>query len=223
MTLPFTLERLNAHSVLFSLPLPVTPHYPTHFRHLQDALHRTYPHCRDTVAGYRNLLAIFGDTAPHDAELAAFLANLPDAPADTDTQTLTIPVCYHPELAPDLETLAQSKHLTVAELIALHTAPTYTVHAIGFIPGFPFLGDVDERIAAPRHGEPRREVAAGSVGIAGRQTGIYPKNSPGGWQLIGRTPLTLYQPESGLYSRFSVGMHVRFTPISLDDYHARRL
>lgn len=223
MSPAYTLKRLNAQSVLFALPLPVTPHYPEYFRHLQDALRREYPHCRDLIAGYRNLLAIFHHAAPSDDELSAFLAKLTDAPADTAPQTLTIPVCYHPELAPDLESLAHSKHLTVAELIALHTAPTYIVHAIGFIPGFPFLGEVDERLAAPRHGEPRREVAAGSVGIAGRQTGIYPIASPGGWQLIGRTPLTLYDPQNDLYSRFSVGMRVRFTPISLDDYHARRL
>lgn len=221
MTLPLSIEAVGEHAVMLSLPLPVTPDYPAYFQRLQRLAQHAFPDCRDMIAGYRNLLLVFANRAPEPAVLQAAFAGLPEAPAQATDNLLEIPVCYHPELAPDLLPLAAAKNLSAEALVALHSEPLYTVHCIGFIPGFPFLGEVDSRIAAPRHGEPRREVAAGSVGIAGRQTGIYPKNSPGGWQLIGRTPLPLYQPEQGLYSRFAVGMQVRFVPISLEEYHAR--
>lgn len=218
---PVSIEAVGEHALLLSLPLPVTPDYPVYFQYLQDAVRGAFPSCREQIAGYRNLLLLFDGAPPAIARLEALLASLsPDWQAAGE-EIVEIPVCYHPDLAPDLLPLAKSTGLGVDDVIALHSAPLYTVYCTGFIPGFPFLGEVDARIAAPRHGEPRREVAAGSVGIAGRQTGIYPKASPGGWQLVGRTPLVLYQPEAGLFSRFRVGMRVRFFPISLDDYHAR--
>ncbi|MDO5091410.1 MAG: allophanate hydrolase subunit 1 [Cardiobacteriaceae bacterium] len=219
-----SITSIGEHALLLELPLPVTPAYPALIRHWQDTLTQAYPHCQDTVAGYRNLLAIFAGTPPEPRVIESLLARSPMPELDNAPDTIIdIPACYHPALAPDLLPLAEAKNMTVEEFIARHSTPLYTVHCIGFIPGFPFLGEVDPRIAAPRHGTPRREVAAGSVGIAGQQTGIYPKNSPGGWQIIARTPLPLYQPEQGLYSRFAIGMRVRFVPISLDDYHARTL
>lgn len=221
-TLPlWTIARVGEHALLVSLPLPVTPEYPGHFLRLQEAVRRAFPACREQIAGYRNVLLVFAGAPPAIAEVEALLAALPPSVEAASAEIVEIPVCYHPDLAPDLLPLAESKNLSVEALVALHSAPLYTVYCTGFIPGFPFLGEVDARIAAPRHGEPRREVAAGSVGIAGRQTGIYPKASPGGWQLVGRTPLTLYQPEAGLFSRFHVGMRVRFLPITLEEYHAR--
>lgn len=223
MSLPFAVERLNRQAVLISLPLPVTPDYPHHFRRLQHALQQHFPHCRDTVAGYRNLLAVFTGQSPADAELSALLQSLPAHDLQSSAPVIDIPVCYHPDLAPDLLPLCRAKNMDIQTFIALHTRPVYSVYAIGFIPGFPFLGEVDARIAATRHAVPRREVVAGSVGIAGRQTGIYPKNSPGGWQIIGRTPLTLYDPQNGLYSRFGIGMVVRFTPITQEAFHDWRL
>lgn len=211
---------VGPHALMIALPLPVTPAYPRYFQRVQESVRQAWPHCRDHIAGYRNLLLVFDGAPPALDAIHALLATLDDAEHAQDSAAVIIPVCYHPDLAPDLLPLARHKGLSPEALIALHSAPLYTVYAIGFIPGFPFLGDVDARIAAPRHREPRREVAAGSVGIAGRQTGIYPKASPGGWQLIGRTPLPLYQPEAGLYSRFHVGMRVRFKPISRDEYHS---
>lgn len=223
MNLPFTLERLNRETVLISLPLPVTPDYPHHFRALQHALRERFAHCRDTVAGYRNLMCVFDGQSPADADITALLQSLPAHDAQRSAPVIDIPVCYHPDLAPDLPALCRAKNMDIQTFIALHSRPAYSVYAIGFIPGFPFLGETDARIAAPRHAVPRREVAAGSVGIAGRQTGIYPKNSPGGWQIIGRTPLTLYDPQNGLYSRFGIGMAVRFTPITQEAFHDWRL
>ena len=127
-----------------------------------------------------------------------------------------IPVYYDPETGPDLESLARAKGLTVSEVIGYHTGMTYQVYAIGFLPGFGFLGSVDEAIATPRHQSPRSEVPAGSVGIANRQTAIYPKASPGGWQIIGRSPTKLFDVER--LSRFQVGDQVRFHAISRAEF-----
>ncbi|RZK39801.1 MAG: 5-oxoprolinase subunit PxpB [Pedobacter sp.] len=103
-----------------------------------------------------------------------------------------IPVCYDKEFGLDIEELAENKNLSLSELIKLHTSQTYKVYMIGFIPGFAYMGGMDERLSSPRKEVPRKAVPSGSVGIAGYQTGIYPLTSPGGWQIIGRTPLSLF-------------------------------
>ena len=135
---------------------------------------------------------------------------------------LTIPVWYHLDVAPDLQALARGAGLTIDEVIALHTEKTYTVCALGFAPGFPYLGFVDPRIAKPRLATPRHSVAAGSVGIADNQTGIYPNCSPGGWNIIGRTPMAcfdIHRPVAQA-SIFSVGQSVRFESVSREAFEA---
>ena len=112
---------------------------------------------------------------------------------DSDQRLVRIPVCYDHAYAPDIHYLAAEKKLTVEEVVAIHTGKKYKVYMLGFLPGFSYMGEVDERIAMPRKPQPHT-VAAGAVGIAGRQTGIYPLTSPGGWQIIGRTPLKLFTP-----------------------------
>ena len=134
---------------------------------------------------------------------------------------IELPVYYHPDVGPDLEMVARNKGLTVAEVIAIHAGRDYTVCAIGFAPGFAFLADVDARIATPRHERPRAKVVAGSVGIADRQTAVYPMDTPGGWHLIGRCPVPLYDPEQIPLSPFELGDRVRFVPIECDDYIER--
>jgi inhibitor of KinA len=109
--------------------------------------------------------------------------------------------------------------LTTADVIARHSAPTYLVHMIGFAPGFPYLGGLDERLATPRKTQPRALVPAGSVGIAGPQTGIYSLPTPGGWQLIGRTPLQLFNPTWAQPSLLQAGQHLRFVPIDEAEYN----
>src|SRR5699024_6554932 len=110
----------------------------------------------------------------------------------TSTTRHDVPVCYGAEFGPDLAALAKAHGMTEAQVIEVHTAPTYRVAMTGFAPGFPYLLGLDERLATPRRETPRTRVADGSVGIAGRQTGMYPGELPGGWQLIGRTPLALF-------------------------------
>jgi inhibitor of KinA len=134
---------------------------------------------------------------------------------------IELPVYYHLDVGPDLEMVARNKGLTVAEVIAIHAGRDYTVCAIGFAPGFAFLADVDARIATPRHERPRAKVVAGSVGIADRQTAVYPMDTPGGWHLIGRCPAPLYDPEQIPLSPFELGDRVRFVPVERHDYIER--
>jgi inhibitor of KinA len=136
-----------------------------------------------------------------------------DACATTPSRLLEIPVCYGGEFGPDLEFVAEHNGLTVEEVIRIHTQAEYRVYMIGFVPGFPYLGGMSKSIAAPRKPTPRLAVPAGSVGIAGLQTGIYPIATPGGWQLIGRTPLPLFQPHADPPALLQSGDRIRFFPI----------
>ncbi len=126
-----------------------------------------------------------------------------------------IPVCYGGTYGPDLQTVAQHAGMREEDVIRLHSGTTYLTYMLGFLPGFAYLGGMDERIACPRLQSPRTQIPAGSVGIAGKQTGIYPLASPGGWQLIGRTPLKLFHfTETGAQFLLSAGDSVVFYPIS---------
>ena len=132
-------------------------------------------------------------------------------------EIIRIPVCYEAPYCPDLQELAQQKQLTTNEVISIHTADTYNVYMIGFLPGFSYMGEVNERIAVPRKQNPI-PVIAGSVGIAGSQTGIYPLNSPGGWQIIGRTPLKLFDPFEPEPVKLQAGDRVQFYSITKKEF-----
>ncbi|OON69542.1 5-oxoprolinase subunit PxpB [Hymenobacter sp. CRA2] len=129
-----------------------------------------------------------------------------------------VPVCYGGKFGPDLDEVARHTGLSPAEVISLHAAPDYLVYMIGFAPGFPYLGGLDTRLATPRKAQPRPLVPAGSVGIAGPQTGIYSLPTPGGWQLIGRTPLRLFRPGDAEPSLLHAGQRLRFVPISAAEF-----
>lgn len=153
-----------------------------------------------------------------------WLAGLPGVDADaaggTVAAMLEIPVCYDPSCAPDLDALAARAGLGRDEAVARHCAPDYTVAMIGFAPGFPYLLGLDPALATPRHATPRTRVPAGSVGIGGGQTGIYPAASPGGWQIVGRTPTVLFDPHRASPSLLQPGQRLRFVSISLAEYTA---
>lgn len=136
---------------------------------------------------------------------------------ETGDNIIDIPVCYEREFAPDLEWLALEKNLSVDEVIRLHTSQQYRVYMLGFLPGFTYMGEVNEKIAISRKPQPVT-VAAGSVGIAGRQTGIYPLQCPGGWQIIGQTPLKLFDSERKEPSLLKAGDSVRFISISKNEF-----
>jgi inhibitor of KinA len=129
-----------------------------------------------------------------------------------------IPVCYGGEFGPDLEYVAEINNLTVDEVIKIHSEGIYLVYMIGFAPGFPYLGGMSEKIAAPRRESPRVAIPAGTVGIAGMQTGVYPIETPGGWQLIGRTPIKMFDLNGKPKSLLKSGDIAKFCPISYDEY-----
>ena len=135
-------------------------------------------------------------------------------------QVVEIPVVYGGVYGPDLEEVAEKHGMTAEEVIRLHSAPEYPVYMLGFVAGFPYLGGMDERLATPRKKSPRLKIAAGSVGIAGGQTGIYSVESPGGWQIIGRTPLKLYDADSENPVLLAAGSYVKFKPVSEAEYKA---
>jgi inhibitor of KinA len=130
-----------------------------------------------------------------------------------------IPVCFEPSFAPDLPYLAQYHQLTINQIIQLYTQAEYTVYAIGFTPGFPYLSGLPPQLATPRRTNPRQQIPAGSVAIGGQQTGIYPTESPGGWHLIGRTPLRLFHHHSNPPSRLQTGDRIRFQVISSESFY----
>jgi inhibitor of KinA len=133
-------------------------------------------------------------------------------------RTITLPVCYDPEFGPDLQEVSAQTGLSPDEIVKMHKATTYRVFMLGFTPGFPYLGETDERIACQRKSLPRQVVPEGSVGLAGRQTGIYPIESPGGWQIIGRTPLKIFKPDSKDVFLFRAGDLIRFEAISREEF-----
>ncbi|MEG0323502.1 MAG: 5-oxoprolinase subunit PxpB [Raoultibacter sp.] len=142
-------------------------------------------------------------------------------PADTHAKKVVeIPVCYGGEFGPDIQTVADHAKLTVEEVIELHSSRDYLIDMLGFLPGFAYLGGLDERLHTPRLATPRTLIEAGSVGIGGAQTGIYPLPSPGGWQIIGRTPLRPYDPDREDPILYAAGEYLRFVPISIDEYSA---
>lgn len=129
-----------------------------------------------------------------------------------------IPVCYDADFGPDLSNVAKQAHLTPKAVIKRHSQPDYLIYMLGFLPGFAYLGGLDSQIATPRLSTPRLKIAPGSVGIAGEQTGMYPIESPGGWQIIGRTPLRLFRPESTQPFYYSAGDYIHFDVISRAEY-----
>lgn len=131
-------------------------------------------------------------------------------------RVVTIPVCYGGEFGPDLDFVARHAGLSPEEVIRRHTAPRYRIYMLGFLPGFPYLGGLDPALFTPRLDNPRTAIPAGSVGIGGQQTGIYPVASPGGWQLIGRTPLRLFDPDQP--PRYAAGDRIRFTAITPEQF-----
>ena len=141
---------------------------------------------------------------------------------NVEAPLIEIPVCYDREFAPDLDDVAKAAGLADTDVIHRHSNATYRVNCLGFIAGFPFLSGLPPELATPRRAAPRKEVPAGSVGIGGAQTGIYPRSSPGGWNLIGRTPLCLFDVRSEPPTILQAGDRVRFRQISREEFESAR-
>jgi inhibitor of KinA len=176
---------------------------------------------RDVVPTYRAVAVYFDPLRTDYAALRATLARearREPAIAEHAEPPIRIPVCYGGELGPDLAAVAAFAHISEDEVVALHASATYRVFVVGFVPGFAYMGLVDSRIAMPRHSTPRVRVPAGSVGIAGVQTGIYPTETPGGWQLIGRTPVKPFDAAREEPFLMKAGDSVLFFAIDRDGF-----
>lgn len=176
---------------------------------------------RDVVPTYR-AVAVYYDPLRTDYDnLRARLeheAGHAVGHVQNDREPVRVPVCYGDDLGPDLGAVAAFARMTEADVIRLHTSSTYRVFMLGFVPGFAYMGLVDARIAVPRHSTPRVRVPVGSVGIAGVQTGIYPAETPGGWQLIGRTPLKVFDASRDEPCLVRAGDAVQFFAIDRDEF-----
>ena len=174
------------------------------------------PRIRNLHLGYASLLIDFDPLQLKHDELSSVVqqtAPASDSVADGRANVITIPVCYDIEFGPDLPDVAKHGGLSLEEVVRLHSSPTYLVYFLGFTPGFAYLGGLPDTLHMPRLASPRPSVAGGSVGIAGSQTGIYPFDSPGGWRLIGRTPLRMFDPEATPPTRLQPGDRIQFSPI----------
>lgn len=152
-----------------------------------------------------------------EKELRKYLGRL-DKIKLAPPRQLEIPVCYGGEFGPDLDDVAALHGIPSEQIIKLHSSATYLVYFLGFVPGFAYLGELPEELVTPRLPSPRKRVPAGSVGIAGNQTGVYPFETPGGWRLLGRTPVAMFRTDREGLSLLSIGDRVRFVPISRERF-----
>ena len=176
----------------------------------------------EIIPTYCSLLVIYDPGKTTLQNLTVEMTRLEEHIADIHIpppKIVEIPVCYGGEFGPDIQFVAESHDLEIEEVVRMHSQPTYPIYMIGFTPGFPFLGGLPQNLHTPRLKTPRIRVPEGSVGIANAQTGIYPVDSPGGWQIIGRTPLKLFLPEKENPFLYQAGDMIHFEPISEDTYH----
>jgi len=188
------------------------------------ALHRlNHPRIRNLHPAYASILIDFDPLRLSHEEAASLIENLAGEESsqyDRAANTVTIPVCYDIEFAPDLQEVANLAKIPAHEVIRLLSSVTYRVHFLGFTPGFAYLGGLPETLHAPRLATPRKHVPAGSVAIAGTQAGIYPVDSPGGWRLIGRTPVRIFDPGATQPTRLKPGDRVEFSAIDRAAFHS---
>lgn len=168
---------------------------------------------------YRSLLVTFNPESTSSDQLAQQITSLNKSPNRTSPTLWRLPVCYSPEMASDLETFSKSKNLETSEVIRIHSQAKYLVYFFGFLPGFMYLGGLNEKLHYPRKKDPDRAIPPGSVGIGGSQTGIYPSTSPGGWHIIGNCPIPMFSPHNDPPCFVQPGDEVRFEPID-QKHHA---
>lgn len=223
----FTIAPLGDNSLIIELGLDISREIQQKVKKVSSFFEEnTFDWVIETVPGFTTVavfydpLKIQSDTLPYESvceELKRHLEKL-EIDEDSEPRIVEIPVCYGGEFGPDLEEVASHNGLSTEEVIDIHSNGDYNVYMIGFAPGFPYIGGMSEKIAAPRRSNPRLKIPAGSVGIAGKQTGVYPIETPGGWQLIGKTPRKLFLPEGETPSLLQAGDQIKFVPISIDEF-----
>jgi len=228
---PFTVYPISEKAVTIEFGNSISQHLLYTITAFAELLQQDpFPGMTGMVPAYSTLTVYFdplivakADVPGNSAleKVTAYVDQLKQHPIKTtirESDLITIPVCYGEDFGPDLEEVARINDLTTGEVIRLHGSVTYLVHMIGFMPGFAYLGGMPQAIMAPRKAQPRANVPAGAVGIAGLQTGIYPLQSPGGWQIIGQTPLKMFDTNRVQPSLLKAGDRVKFEPINLSGF-----
>jgi len=210
---------MGDRSLLVELGNTISPDVNRRVQQLMLQLRQApLPGVREIAPGYRSLLVVYDPLTIAPAELKERIAEAAAQPGIAglpQAKRLTVPVFYGGNYGPDLEAVAGHLSISTDEVIRLHTETIYRVYMIGFTPGYPYMGELPAALAVPRRSTPRTRVPKGSVGIAQRQTGIYPVESPGGWQIIGWTPLELFDPSRQLPSLLEMGDRVKFEAVRL--------
>jgi inhibitor of KinA len=208
---------MGDRSLLVELGDKISPDVNRRVQQLMLQLQKAkLPGVRELAPGYRSLLVVFDPLTIVPAELEeriTAVAARPGSAGPPQAKLLSVPVFYGGDYGPDLEGVAGHLGISTDEVIRLHTETLYRVYMIGFTPGYPYMGELPAALAVPRRGSPRTRVPKGSVGIAQRQTGIYSVESPGGWQIIGWTPIELFDPARQLPSLLEMGDRVKFEAV----------
>ena len=201
----------------------IDPEINAKIRDVAYALRKTAPKgIVELIPAYHSLLLIYDPSVIRPTRLISITGESLSRCKETDTaisgRRVEIPVCYDKEFGPDIQDIGSPDPLDIPDMIKLHSGPEYLIYMVGFTPGFPFLGGLNKALFTPRLKTPRSLVPEGSVGIANDQTGIYPVASPGGWRIIGRTPLQLFAPRRKSPFLYQAGDTIQFVPISRQEY-----
>jgi KipI family sensor histidine kinase inhibitor len=211
------IARASDRSVLFSFSDEISLESHHRVRRLMRRLHG--PGVLNVHPGYSSVLVSF-DPRRTTHEAVEALAEGDDSEEIHAARLVEIPVCYGGEFGPDMDAVCAHTALSFNRVVEMHTSPEYLVYFLGFSPGFPYLGGMPEELAVPRLKTPRKSVPAGSVAIGATQTGVYPVSSPGGWHIIGRTPVRLFDAAADPPALLAMGDKVRFIPIGEDEFRA---
>lgn len=226
----YTIFQVGDQAVTISLGNSIKPSYHERVISMQRWLQQnSFPGLRDIVIAYSSLTLVYDlyriknefsieNVSEFIQEKLKEAYNNSQQIVAGELRVVEIPVCYEDPFSHDMDLICSQNKITRSRAIELHSAQTYQVYMIGFLPGFPYMAEVDELIRVPRKEKPRTLVEAGSVGIAGIQTGIYPVNSPGGWQIIGRTPLILFDKNADPPVTLEPGNRVKFYPITRNEF-----
>lgn len=211
-------------SLIIELGNKISPIINYNLKKITDYLDSLkHPAIKDLLPTYRSVIVYYDPLLISFEEIKDIVeknCKTDDTSVDSMKKFIVeIPVLYGGEYGPDIENIATHNNLSIEEVIKIHTSGEYLVYMLGFTPGFPYLGGMDKRIATPRLKTPRTKIPGGSVGIAGEQTGVYPIESPGGWQLLGRTPLNFFDPNNEKPFLINAGEYIKFVQISEDEYH----
>ncbi|MGV2987533.1 5-oxoprolinase subunit PxpB [Vibrio sp. E150_011] len=223
MNRSLTIQPASESSLIVYFGAEIDPELPVLIAEYARQIKQHYaPYILNCIPSYTSLTIEYHPLKLDDAELRRFISAIKPMRQDSNRlqKTIQLPIYYDTSVGPDLINMAAQLSLSTHDIIACHQSTIYTVCAIGFAPGFAFLADVDPLIRMPRLTEPRKFVPKGSVGIADRQTAVYPMSTPGGWNIIGNCPVSLYDAASPQHSLLQVGDRVQFHAIHQDEFIA---